>query len=150
MTETVVAIRPIKRVFQPKLALDISTRDAVADYLRHRWPTHTVKSAARAYDLSLDEARAASEGRCSFNTYDKIKKTDRWSFVFAIEARVLEQTVESYLIASRNAHEERAERFAALLGNGGPVPAAGPPDPVSLGGEPAERRLFGRRGMGSR
>lgn len=130
MTGTVMDFSHRKRAAQRTLGLDSDTRSAVADLARERWPSNTAKLAAREWRLTLDEARGVVAGRTSLTTYDKIKKAGGWPVIFAVEARVIGQGADQYLIELRGAHEHNASRLAALVGDPWPWAGARDPDPT--------------------
>jgi hypothetical protein len=132
MTEAYVEVRYIKRDRQHMPALDKATRDALADYCRDRFPAHTAKMVAREWDLSVDEARGVVAGRSSFATYDKVKKAGGWPVILAVEAAVVGHGIDQFLERTGASHDRHAERLAALLGGGGPVPPSRSPDPARL------------------
>jgi hypothetical protein len=142
--------RDIPRRKQLGLGLDVSLREAVQAYLKHRWPAGTAKFADRAYALSPDRAREAVQGRASLTTVERIIKVDGWPALLNIGARMLGQSVDNYIISQRTAHAEHAAHlgevvfgFAAL----GSHPAADHPDNAFPLGE--RRRSFrDRRGQG--
>lgn len=130
MTGLVMEIPRKIVVKQRELQLDKSTQVALAEYLRDRWPSNTAKMAARAFDLSLDRAKSAVGYSASLTTYDQIKKVGLWPVIFAVEARVIGQTVDQHLIEVREQHETNAGRIAALLGDWGAVASPRLPDPT--------------------
>ena len=139
-------IRHNKRDIQRKLSLDKGSRDALADYLGGLWPGNKAKCAAREFGLSLDEARSSLAGRASLTTYDKIKKAGGWAVIFAVEAMVLGQGADQYLIELRGKHEQQAKRLDALGVDLWTVGAFGRPDPADDGDPLAERpRSVGKR-----
>lgn len=128
--ETVMDVWPEKRESQPKLSLDKNTRDALADYCRERWPSGTAKQAARAFDLSTDEARGVVKGRTSLTTYDKIKKTGGWSVVLSVESQVIGQGIDQFLLEQRASYEIDRKRVASLYRSWVDLASSGPdPDP---------------------
>ena len=147
MSEVLVEIRCNERFSQRNLGLDKGTRDSLADYCRHRFPHHTAKLAARAWGLSVDEARGVVAGRTSLTTYDKIKKAGGWPVILWVEAAVVGHGVDQFLARTGASHAENDERFAALVGNPWAGRRAGPPDPddVAVQG-PDRRRAAGGRG----
>lgn len=148
MTGVLVEIRQTKAVTQRKLALDTGTRDAVADLARERWPSNTAKLAAREWGLTLDQARSAVAGRASQTTIDQIIKAGGWPVLFAVGAKVTGQGADQFLSELRASHENHAERLSALLGGWGTDPPSRFPHPGSVDDRQAERRVFGRRGVG--
>lgn len=132
MTEMAVTISPKRRETQRICALDKCTRTALADYFRRMWPANTAKMAAREFNLTLDQARSVVAGKASFGTYDQIKKAGGWSVIFAVEAAVIGQAADQYLIELRQSHERNASRLGALLGDGRAIPASRSDDTRSL------------------
>lgn len=101
----------------PRLNLDLGFKDAVADHLRHRWPSGTAKLAAKAYGLSHDRARDAVRGQCSLTTLEQIVKRGGWPVGLALLAAVIGYGVEQYISDLRADHEERGKRLVALFGD---------------------------------
>lgn len=136
MRANVVEIPINERAFPRKkqldLGLDLGLREAVADYLRHRWPSGTAKFAARAYDLSLDRAREAVGARASITTIERIIKVGGWPALLAIGARVIGQNIDHFILAQRTAHAETDARLGALFGGWFPLSADRDPDPSDL------------------
>lgn len=132
MTGEVVEIPSIKWAAQRRLELDKGTQDALADYLRQRWPSNTSKMTARAFGLSLDRARHAVNNAASLTTYDQIKKAGGWQVIFAVEAAVIGQTVDQFLIELKASHEQNGARLAALVGDGRPLSSPRGYDPGGL------------------
>lgn len=137
---TVVEIRRTKWGEQRTLGLDRGTRDALADYCRHRFPHHTAKLVAREWDLSVDEARGVVAARSSLTTYDKIKKAGGWPVIFAVEAMVIGQGADQFLIELRASHNASDPRIAALGVDLWPVPDRRRSDPDRLDAAPPDRR----------
>lgn len=148
MTDVLVEIPLIKRAAQRSLPLDKGTRDALADYCRYRWPAHTAKMAARAWNLSVDEARGVVAGRTSLTTYDKIKKAGGWPVILWVEAAVVGHGIDQFLARTGASNEENGEHLAALVGDLWPGGRSRLPHPDhradALGDRPrAERRSVG-------
>jgi hypothetical protein len=148
MRGTVVEIRYAKRECQQTLPLDRGTRDALAEHCRRRFPHHRAKLVAREWDLSLDEARGVIAGRTSLTTYDKIKKAGGWPVIFAVEAMVIGQGADQFLIELRASYHESDPRIAALGVDLWPVPDRRRSDPDRLGASPADRHQPRRRRVG--
>lgn len=148
MTGTLVEIRHTKRESQRNLGLDKGTRDALRDYCCHRWPHHTAKLAAREWSLSVDEARGVVAARSSLTTYDKIKKAGGWPVIFAVEAMVIGQGADQFLLELRASHHAQEPRVAALVGNLWPRGPDRHPDPPDVAGAQGDRRRTEDRRMG--
>lgn len=82
---------------QRKLALDVGIREAVAAYLRRRWPTHTAKNAARTFRWTHDRAREAVAGRVSLTSLDQMFKAGGFAVALPILAEVIGLSVAAYL-----------------------------------------------------
>jgi hypothetical protein len=146
MRASVLEIPSIKLEKQRKMRLDKGLREAVAEYLRRRFPSGTAKSAAREFDLTADRAREAVAGRASLTTIEAIIKRGGWSVALPILAEVIGQQIARHLIELRQHHEANAGRLAALTSDLWPVRGVGLDDPPGLGRESDERRVFaGRR-----
>lgn len=117
MTVIDVDVRYTKGFSQRTLRLDKGTRDALADYCRHRWPHHTAKMAAREWDLTVDEARGVVAARSSLTTYDKIKKAGGWPVILWVEAAVVGHGIDQFLARTGASNEENGEHLAALVGD---------------------------------
>lgn len=120
MAVTALEIRHNERGAQHGLGLDRATRDSVATYCRVEWPTNTAKHAARAWDLTLDEARGVVAGRASQATIDKIFKHPNggWAVVLPVLSAVIGHGVEHFFraqiqqAAKAAAHAQEHERLA--------------------------------------
>lgn len=128
MTGTLVEIRHNKSESQRNLKLDKGSKDAMADYWRHRWPSNTAKYGAREFGLTLDQARSVVAGRASLSTLDQIEKAGGWPVIFAVKAMVLGKGADQFLIETRNAHEENGRRLSTLVSNWLPVGPDRPAD----------------------
>jgi len=132
----------------PLLSLDKRTRDALASYVAHRWPTGRRKAVMREWELNDDEARSVCAGRASWATFDKIlfHKRGGWEVLFPIFGTLLDQTAEQFIVQKRKAHAEHAQRLGALVGDPWLVPRARRPDPPDRPDDLDERpRTFRRR-----
>lgn len=124
------------------------TRDALAAYVAHRWPTGRRKAVSKEWDLTDEEARSVCSGRASWSTFDKIifHKRGRWSVLFPVFGALLDETAEHFIIEKRKAHAEHAQRLGALVGDPWLVRHDRRPDPSDSSDTLAERpRSFGRR-----
>jgi hypothetical protein len=113
---------------QRTLRLDKGFRDVVADYLRRRWPSHTAKNAARAFDWTLDRAREAVAGRISLTSLEQMFKRGGLQVALPIVADVIGQSLAQHLREMRTQHETNGRRLAALLWSdppGGDFPPGG-------------------------
>lgn len=134
-----------------KLKLDKGFRDAVADHLRHRWPTATAKNAAREYDLTLPRAREAVAGKASLTTLESIFKKGGWPVALAIIADVIGHGIAHHIAEMRTRHEENGRRLSSLFGDPGSGRGAdrdGDPGGAwspDHGDESADRRVGERR-----
>jgi hypothetical protein len=139
MTGAVVEIRHNKLAAQHNFGLDKGTKDAMADYFRHRWPSNTAKMGAREFGLTLDQARSVVAGRASQTTIDQIEKTGGWPVIFAVKAMVLGQGADQFIREQRATHEQNAARLGALLSDSGALAAAWGNDRSELGHRQGER-----------
>lgn len=97
----------------PQLGLDRATRDGLAAYARLHWPAGTAKHAAKAWDLSMDEARGVVAGRASQTTIDKIWKSPNggWDVILPVLGAVVGTALHDHF--RQQAREAaRAEREA--------------------------------------
>ena len=111
---TAMEIRHNKREIQLNFGLDRATRDALATYVRLRWPTNTAKMTAREFDLTLDEGRGIVAGKPSLSTIDKIWKRGGWEVLLPVMGAVIGQNAEDFLREQRKASLENARRTAGL------------------------------------
>jgi hypothetical protein len=152
MTGAVVEIPHNKWASQRNLKLDKGFRDVLAEYLRRRWPSGTVKHAAREFDLSMDRAREAVAGRVSLTTLERIFKRGGFAVALPILADVIGQSLARYFRELREAHDEQGDRIAALVGDRwsvGADRAAGGSDPagaLARGAGPVSHRGARERG----
>lgn len=105
-------IRHNERAGLHNFGLDRATRDALATYVKLRWPTGTAKMAAREWDISLDEARGIVACRSSLATLDRIFKHKRggWPVILPVFGAVVGQTIHEHLHEEiRNAAREQRE-----------------------------------------
>jgi hypothetical protein len=120
MSVTWMDISHNERAAQRSLGLDRASRDSVAAYCRAEWPSNTAKNVARAWDLSLDEARGVVAGRASQATIDKIFKHPNggWRVVLPVLGAVIGHGVDVFfrqqmLEAAKAAeHAQRHEQLA--------------------------------------
>ena len=117
MKVTAMEIRHENGAGLPSLGLDRATRDGLAAYAKLRWPSGTVKAVARAWDLSLDEAKGLVAGRASAATIDKIWKhaDGGWAVVFPVLGAVIGHDAEAFIQSERKRHAEAARRHRALV-----------------------------------
>lgn len=102
--------------FSPGLGLARQTRDALARYVKLRWPVGTRKAVAGAFGLSVDEARTVCDGAASATTIDKIWKSPNggWSIALAVLGAVIGETVEDFHKHEASQHAAQARRHATL------------------------------------
>lgn len=127
------------------------TRDALAAYAAHRWPTGRRKSVRQEWDLTDDEARSVCSGRASWQTFDKIifHKRGRWAVLFPVFGALLDETAEHFIVETRKAHADHAQRLGALVGDWWPMASDPRPDPPDSPDPLAERPRSFRHGVGS-
>lgn len=138
----------IVREKQRKFAFDKGLKDAVGDYLRRRFPSNTAKMSAKAFSLSVDQARAAVGNNPSLATIERIFKKGGWPAVVSIMADVLGTSITQYLIELREIHEQHAKRFGAVVTDLWPVHRPRASDPDILGDEASDGLDTERRRMG--
>lgn len=82
----------------PKFPLDGDLDVALAAYCKARWPVGTRKAIEREWDLSVDEAKAAAEGRASKRIINKIWTHGRggWAVALPVLAGVIGQPVQAF------------------------------------------------------
>lgn len=150
MTDQAMAFRHHFGESFPLLAVDKRSRDALAAYVAHRWPSGRRKAVMREWDLSDDEARSVCSGRCSWATFDKIifHKRGRWAVLFPVFGALLDETAEHFIVQQRKAHAEHARRLGALVGDPWLVPGRRSFDPADVDHPQAERRGADRRRVG--
>ena len=87
-------------------------KDGLAAYARRRWPTHTVKSIEREWDLSTDEAKNLLQGRTSLRTIEKIlsHKNGGWSLALPILGGVIGHGLTDFIASERNRLDHEAEQ----------------------------------------
>lgn len=121
------------KVETPRIpGLDRGLREAAATLLRTRWPTNTAKQAARAYGLSLDQAKEAARGRASLGAIERIMQAGDMSDALHIVEAVRGQSIANHFREMRAAHEANGRRLAALFGPSDLGDGAG--DRVAAGG----------------
>lgn len=118
---------------QRKLSLDVGFREAVAEYLRRRWPHHTAKCAARAFDWTHDRAREAVAGRVSLTSLEQMFKAGGFGVALPIIAAVIGHSIAAHFanekkaVAHERAHTQAEEaRVTALEDHARRRWAAGP------------------------
>lgn len=142
---TVMEIRRNEREIQHKIALDMPSREALAAYCRRQWPEHTAKSVARAFNLTVDEARSVVAGRASSATMDRVWKAGGWSLILSVMASVVGQSFDDFIAMEkkrlrdeRRDSEERLQRCGEMVRH---LPAA-----LHVGGRDYPDRSFQRSG----
>lgn len=141
-------IRHTKVGEQRSFALDKGLRDALADHCRRRWPTNTAKHVARAYDLSVDEARGVVACRTSIATLERVFKVGGWGVALPVLAEVIGHAVDQFILRERRVHAEHAERLGALVGGWWPLAAGRAVDPADAAGPRPERDGIATRRVG--
>jgi len=117
MELSLVTIRDNERANRPLFDGSLLLRDALSTYARLRWPTNTVKQAAREWELSIDEGRAVAAARASQATLDKIlrHKNGGWAVALPVLGAVIGEGVDEFITAERKRHAQAALRERALL-----------------------------------
>jgi hypothetical protein len=109
MTETCVTIPSNFRV---KSSIRLSTKNALALYVRRRWPMGGVKLAMAEFDLTEWEARTLFDATASLATYDKMLDHHRGGFGLGLTIlQIRTQTAtEEFFIKERERirHESEA------------------------------------------
>ncbi|WP_395443599.1 hypothetical protein [Caulobacter sp. UC70_42] len=102
--------------FQHNRTVDKATRDALAEFVRTKWPIGAAKCAAREWDLSLDEAKGVLAGRTSIATLDRIwkHKNGGWSVLLPVMGAVIGETADQFIEKQRDRHAELAERHRTM------------------------------------
>lgn len=126
----------------PSLGLDKSIRDALASYVRLRWPTGTAKHAAKEFGLSIDAAKSVVAGKPSLVTVETIWKSPNggWPVILPVLGAVIGTTLDQHLETERNAHAARAEKLGEVVRSLRFGRPAGDLRPDQFGSEPGERR----------
>ena len=126
--------------------VDKGIRDVVAELLRQRWPTGTAKEAARAFDLTVDRAREAVQGRASLTTVEQIIREGGPPVALPIIEAVWGGSLGHYFAELRKSHDAHGERLAALVfdpGGGGGPPRDGADSRPGVAGD--QEHASGRR-----
>lgn len=119
-------------------------KEALADYARRHWPTHTIKSVERAWDLTTDEAKGLLRGQASLRTVEKVlaHKNGGWRVALPILGGVIGHGLTDYFASEKqrlNHEAEQRRREAVLLGEAESflhtvdVGTAGPRDRPDMG-----------------
>lgn len=119
MAGVIVGIRHNERDNQRKLDLDKGLRESVAEFLRFRFPTNTAKETARAFRISLDQARHAVNGLGSIASIELIFKHGGWPAALHIVGAVIGQAVEQHFTKIRREHAEQVARIGSMFGSAG-------------------------------
>jgi len=95
-------------------------KEALADYARRHWPTHTIKSVERAWDLTTDEAKGLLRGQASLRTVEKVlaHKNGGWRVALPILGGVIGHGLTDYFASEKqrlNHEAEQRRRQAAVL-----------------------------------
>lgn len=123
MTATAAMILSNKGEKFPKLPLDRATTDALAEFVRLQWPTHTRKNVEREYSLTTQEAKTVVEGNPSKATLDRIwkHKNGGWRVLLPVMGAVVGQTADAFIIEERkrlarerDEYQAQSARMAAL------------------------------------
>lgn len=123
MTATAAMILSNKGEKFPKLPLDRATSDALAEFVRLQWPTHTRKHVEKEWGLSPEEAKTIVEARASKATLDRIWKhrNGGWRVLLPVMGAVVGQTADAFIIEERkrlarerDEYEAQSARMAAL------------------------------------
>jgi hypothetical protein len=113
MTDLMMEIRRTEMLSSPLFGDELVLRDALSSYTRLRWPTNTAKSAAKEWDLSLDEARGVVAGRTSQQTIDKIFKAGGWGVVLPVLGAVIGHGVDDFIASERKRLRNERRDFEA-------------------------------------
>lgn len=153
MMELVVEIPSGKWGNQRSLKLDKGFKDALRDYCKQRWPHHTAKYAARAFDLTVDQGRAVANGTPSITTIEKALKKGGPVVAVPVLEEVLGVNLAGLfrlglISAAEGAcdavdHEQRARAAYRRLADPADQPRDGGDDPTPAG---QARRSFGALG----
>jgi hypothetical protein len=101
--------------------LDVDLGAAIAAEALARWPGGgRRKLAARAWGLTLSEARGAVEGRPSLSTFEKILRAEGWRAGAAIIGRALRRET-TRMERAHDAQTKHLLAFSALNYRGSPV-----------------------------
>lgn len=123
MTATAAMILSNRGEKRPNDALDKSTSDALAAFVRHQWPTHTRKNIEREFDLTPEAAKTVVEANASKATLDRIFKhrNGGWRVLLPVMGAVVGQTADAFIIEERkrlarerDEYEAQSARMAAL------------------------------------
>lgn len=87
------------------------TQNALARLARRTWPQNTVKETAAAWGLTIGEARGVVYATASQATIDKIKRhrNGGWRVTLALDALVIGQRIEDFIIEETERSRERME-----------------------------------------
>lgn len=109
--------------FRPKRKFDFGLENALAGYVRRRWPDKPIVHAQKEWDLSESEAAKVVYANASKNTLKRLLHHPRGGFPLFVEliADACGTTLEQYIEAQaeKAAHERRTweaeeRRLAAL------------------------------------
>lgn len=95
-------------------------KDALAEYARRVWPTHTIKNIERAWDLTTDEAKGLLRGQASLRTVEKVlaHRNGGWRVALPLLGGVIGHGIADYFASEKqrlNHEVEQRRRQAALL-----------------------------------
>lgn len=120
MTVVYVDVRHQELLARPLLGGKLSTREALSNYARTRWPNGTAKAMAREWDLTIDEAKGIVAARASQATIDKVLEPERggWPLGLSILAGVIGYGVGRFFSEeaerARDEAEQRRQEAEAL------------------------------------
>lgn len=136
----------------PLFGSELLMRDAMATYVRLRWPKSTAKEISREFGLTYDEARSVSLGQGSLNAIDKILRHPNggWAVALPILGAVIGHGVDDFIASERRKHAQQALKERALLRDLRALAPSHRPASAELAApRDGERRSFrGRLGSG--
>lgn len=85
-------------------------KEALASFVRTRWPTHTQKTIEREWGLTIDEAKGLIKGQASVRTIEKVlgHKNGGWAVALPVMGSVIGHDLADYIRQERARLEEEA------------------------------------------
>ncbi|MFI8683207.1 hypothetical protein ACIGFJ_12670 [Brevundimonas diminuta] len=116
MTDTMMDFSPFDGGFSPLGGM----KEALASFVRNRWPVHTQKTIEREWGLTIDEAKGLIKGQASVRTIEKVlaHKNGGWAVALPIMGGVIGHGLTDYIASERdrlNHEAEQRQRRAAAL-----------------------------------
>ncbi|WP_338575780.1 hypothetical protein V8J38_11350 [Brevundimonas olei] len=116
MTDTMMDFSPFDGGLSPLGGM----KEALASFVRNRWPVHTQKTIEREWGLTIDEAKGLIKGQASVRTIEKVlaHKNGGWAVALPLMGGVIGHGLNDYIASERDrlSHEaeQKRQRAAAL------------------------------------